>query len=77
MTQKLHNMYYTYMIEFLQSSYLPITMDTFSTHTRRYVTSTLMLGFCMNPYATSFASSPLHEIYSYYSKLFATEYTYN
>jgi hypothetical protein len=55
----------TYMTESLQSPYFPITLDTFSTHTCRYVASISMLGFCMNPYATSFASSPLHEMYSY------------
>jgi hypothetical protein len=57
----------TYMTESLQSPYLPIILDTFSTHTHQYVTSILMLGFCMNPYATSFASSPLHGMYSYFN----------
>jgi hypothetical protein len=78
MIQKVHNMYcdflsiqimrsilYIYMIESIQSSYLSITLDTFFTHTRRYVESTLMLGFCMNPYATCFSSSLSHVMYSY------------
>jgi hypothetical protein len=43
----------TYMIESLQSPYMPFTLDTFPTHTHRYVTSILMLDFYMNPYATS------------------------
>jgi hypothetical protein len=30
-----------------------------------YVASTLMLSLCMNPYATSFSSSPPHGIYSH------------
>jgi hypothetical protein len=53
------------MTESLQSPYLAITLDTFFTHICRYVASTLMLCFCMNPYATSFASSPPHGMYSH------------
>jgi hypothetical protein len=54
------------MTESIQSSYLPITLDTFPTHTHRYIASTMMLGFCMNPYATRFASSPPHGMYLYF-----------
>jgi hypothetical protein len=54
------------MTESIQFPFMPITLDTCSTHTRRYIASTLMLGFCMNHYATCFASSPPHGMYSYF-----------
>jgi hypothetical protein len=78
MTQKVHNMYYDFIsiqimryISYIYDWISPILLFAnyirhFSTHTCRYIASILMLGFCMNPYATSFTSSPSHGMYSYF-----------
>jgi hypothetical protein len=76
MTRKVHNMYCNFISMQIMRSILyiydwiyPILL--FSNYIRHffhiypwYVALTLMLGFCINPYATRFASSPPHRMYS-------------
>jgi hypothetical protein len=77
MTQKVHNMYYDFISIHIMRSILYIYDWIYQIllfanyighffHTYlRYVASTLMLGFYINPYAIRFASSPPHGMYSY------------
>jgi hypothetical protein len=78
MTRKVHNMYYDFTLILVMRSifyiydwiYLILLFANYIGHFfytyPRYVASTLMLGFYMNPYATCFVSSPPHGIYSYF-----------